>query len=181
MLRVQWRSCLTPGSSSILKKLLLYQHQSGFQQSHSIVTQLCFLVSVLLLCVPTPVLSFTLVLVFRLICRDFWFALHVFIFYFFSFHIRLSFLLPTAASVPRVCVRQKFHHESITKSLIDVNDATGTYSKSASGRRRWSLFQSLSDFPECLLHVLLFALYRTLGPTVFLRSLLLSRFRSQNR
>ena len=53
--------------------------------------------------------------------------------------------------------------------------------KTASGRRRWRLLQRLNVLLDCLLHVLLFALYWPLGPTVIHRSLLLSRFRSRNR
>ena len=53
--------------------------------------------------------------------------------------------------------------------------------KTASGCRRWRLLQRLNVLLDCLLRVLLFALYWPLGPTVIHRSLLLSRFRSRNR
>ena len=52
--------------------------------------------------------------------------------------------------------------------------------KTASSRR-WRLLKRLNVLFDCLLHVLLFALYWPLGPTVIHRSLLLSRFRSRIR
>ena len=69
---------------------------------------------------------------------------------------------------------------NFSKEVLCVH-ITPDVRKAASGRRRWRLFQRLSVLLECLLHVLLFALYQPLGPTVIHRSLLLSRFRSRNR
>ena len=69
---------------------------------------------------------------------------------------------------------------STWRSRCQVYDNTRR-TQDSSGRRRWRLLQHLNVLLDCLLRVLLFALYWPLGPTVIHRSLLLSRFRSRNR
>ena len=119
---------------------------------------------------------------------DCWVALLLSYYYIF-FLLSLSFdffffLFVSAVRVPRVCVCQKFDRTK-PRARRDAPGARCTITpdvrKTASGRRRWRLLQSLNVLLDCLLRVLLFALYWPLGPTVIHRSLLLSRFRSRNR